>query len=163
MAVVLPFLPLIVAGASMTGAAMSAVGAVSQANAQSAASQYNAALNERNATVATQQAEAEATRIRRESNRVQGAMAAIYGASGMTVEGSALDALASSAAQAQLDIETVKYKGKLQAMGYHDSATLDRMAGDTAEKQGYLKAASEVLTGVGQAGASYSSLSRRTG
>ncbi len=156
MAVAIPFIML-------AGAAVSAYGAVQQANAQKQASQFNAALNERNALVATQQANAEAARIGRVSRQVQGSMAAGFGASGLTVEGSALDALGSSAAMAQLDIETVKYRGTLQAMGYHSSAELDRMQGDTAQEQGYYRAASEVLTGVGRAGATYASGSRRIG
>lgn len=145
----------------LAGAAVSAYGAVQQANAQKTAAQFNASLNERNAVVATQQADAEAARIQRESGRVQGRMAAGFGASGLTLEGSALDALGDSAAMAQLDIETVKYRGRLQAMGYHDSATLDRISGKTAEEQGYLRAASEVLTGVGRAGATYAAGARR--
>lgn len=156
MAVAIPFIML-------AGAAISAYGAVSQANAQKQASTFNAALNERNATVATQQANAEAERIRRGASRVHGSMATGFGASGLTLEGSALDALGDSAAQAQLDIETVKYRGKLQAMGYHSSAELDRMQGDTAQEQGSYRAASEVLTGVGRAGATYSAGSRRIG
>lgn len=156
MAVAIPFIML-------AGAAVSAYGAVSQANAQKQAAQFNAALNERNAVVATQQASSEAARIQRSASRVQGSMIAGLGASGMTVEGSALDALGDSAAQAQLDIETVKYRGRLQAMGYHSNAQLDQMQGDTAQEQGYYRAASEVLTGVGRTAATYSAGSRRIG
>jgi hypothetical protein len=145
----------------LAGTAISAMGAVSQANAQQASHQFNAQLNERDATVATQQASAEAVRIKRESDLAQGRMIAGFGASGLSVDGSALDALAESAGQAQLDIETVKYRGNLKSMGYHDSARLDRMAGDTAEQQGKLRTASEVLTGVGRTAASYSTGTRR--
>lgn len=145
----------------LAGTAISAVGAVSQANAQSAAAGYNAQLNQRNAVIAKQQTDAEVAQITRQSELAQGRMLAGFGASGLTTDGSALDALADSAAQAQLDIETVKYRGNLKAMGYHDNARLDEMAGDTAEKQGVLRAASEVLTGVGRAGASYSAGARR--
>lgn len=147
----------------LAGAAISAYGAMSQANAQKTASTFNSALNERNALVATQQADAEAARIGRVSRQVQGSMAAGFGASGLTMEGSALDALGNSAAQAQLDIENVKYRGTLQAMGYHSSAELDTMQGKTAQEQGYYRAASEVLTGVGRAGATYAAGSRRIG
>jgi hypothetical protein len=156
MAVAIPFIML-------AGAAVSAYGAVSQANAQKQAATFNAALNERNALVATQQSTAEAERIRRSASRVQGSMVAGLGASGLTLEGSALDALGDSAAQAQLDIETVKYRGKLQAMGYHSNAQLDQMQGDVAQEQGYYRAASEVLTGVGRAGATWSAGTRRVG
>jgi len=158
MAVAIPF---IMAGITIAGSAISAYGAVQQANAQKAAAQFNVSLNERNALVATQQADAEALRIRRESNRVQGAMAAGFGASGLTVEGSAIDALSHSTMMAMLDEQTVKYRGSLQALGYRDSATLDRMQAETAEEQGYLRGASEMLTGVGRAYSTYSAGSRR--
>lgn len=145
----------------LAGTAISAFGAVSQANAQKAAHQFNAQLAERDATVAVQQADAEATRLRREAERVEGSLIAGFGASGLTVEHSALDVLADSAMQSQLDIETLKYRGNLKAMGYHDTAALERVAGETAVQQGQLRAASEILTGVGRAGASYSAGARR--
>lgn len=145
----------------VAGMALSAYGAIQQGNAQKAAAQYNAALNERNATVATQQATAEANRIRVAASRAQGAMMAAFGASGLSIDGSAIDALGDSAAQAQLDIETVKYRGKLEAMGYHSSAELDRMQGKTAQEQSQLRAASEILTGIGRAGATYAAGARR--
>lgn len=154
MAVAIPFI-------MIAGAAISAYGAIQQGKAQKAASQYNAALAERNALVSTQQANAEAERIRVAASRVQGAMVARMGASGLTIDGSAIDALGDSAAQAQLDIETVKYRGKLEAMGYHSNAELDRMRGKTAQEQSYYRAASEILTGVGQAGATYAAGARR--
>ncbi len=145
----------------LAGTAVSAVGAMSQANAQSAAASYNAQINQRNATIATQQATAEAARMQRQSDLIQGSMLAGLGASGLSVDGSALDALADSAAQSQLDIETIKYGGRLKAMGYHENAALDRMASRTAKEQGVLRTASEVLTGVGRAGASYAAGARR--
>ena len=146
----------------LAGTAVSAVGAISQANAQQASHEYNARLNERSAVIAHQQANAEVEQIRRQSEKVQGTLQASFGASGLT-DGNAVDVLAESASQAQLDIETVKYRSNLKVMGYHDSATLDRMAGKTSEEQGYLRSASEVLTGVGRAGASYAAGARRIG
>lgn len=144
----------------VAGAALSAYGAIQQAQAQKAAANYNAELNERNATVALQQAEFEADRVRRASTKMQGAITAGYGAAGV-FGGSALDVLADSAAQAQLDIETVKYKGHLQALGYRSSAELDRFSGEVAEQQGQMRAASEFITGIGKAGATYSAGARR--
>jgi hypothetical protein len=145
----------------LAGTAISAMGAMSQANAQVASSNFNAQINQRNATLATQQATVEAERVARQGELAQGRMRAALGASGLTVDGSALDALADSAAQAQLDVETVKYRGRLAAMGYHDNVALDRLAGRTAREQGTLRTASEVLTGVGRAGATYAAGARR--
>lgn len=145
----------------LAGTALSAMGAMSQANARVASSEFNAQINQRNATIATQQATAEAARVARQGELSLGRQRAALGASGLTVEDSALDFLADSAAQAQLDIETVKYRGTLEAMGYHENAALDRMGARTAREQGYLQTASEVLTGVGRTTAAYASGSRR--
>lgn len=139
----------------VAGAALSAYAAVQQANAQKQAAQFNAKLNERNATVAVQQAGADALQVRRQAAQAQGAAVAEYGASGVALEGSPLDVLGAGEQQAQLAESTVRYRGELKAMGYHSNAELDRMAGRTAERQGYLNAASALLTGVGRASSAY--------
>ena len=144
-----------IAIATVAGAAVSAYGAISQAEAQKQASQYNAALNTRNASMAYDQASAEAGIVRRRAEQAQGAAIADYGTSGVQLEGSPLDVLASSAAQAKMDEETVLYQGNLKAMGYQSNAVLDRMQGQNAVRQGSLNAASSLLTGVGQAGSNY--------
>lgn len=140
---------------TMAGAVLSAYGAVQHADAAKKAAFYNADLNTRNATIAYDQASAEAAMVRRQAAQVQGSAVAGYGASGVQLEGSPLDVLASSAAQAKLDEETVNYRGNLKAMGYYSNAELDRMAGTTAVQQGQLQAASSFLTGVGNAGSYY--------
>lgn len=136
----------------MAGAAISAAGAIQQANAEKSAASYNATLKERDAQIATAQATQEAQQVRWASARAQGALMAGYGASGVTTdEGSPLDVLANSASQAKLDEETVLYRAKLKSTGYLSDAALSRFAGKTAEQQGPLKAASYLLGGAGQA------------
>lgn len=139
----------------VAGAAISAAGAISQAQAQQRAAEYNAKLNERNATIATQQSTAAVDQQRREAEQVFGSMRAGIGASGVTQEGSPMDVLASSITQAKLDEHNILYRGELKRMGYEESANLDRMSGRTAKEQGYWNAASNMLTGVGRAGYSY--------
>ena len=136
----------------LSGAAISAVGAISQANAQKAASSYNATLRERDATIATNQAGQDAQQVRWAAQRAQGSLVAGTGASGITQEGSPLDVLAMSASQAKLDEETVLYKGKLKASGYMSDAALSRAQGKVAMQQGELGAASYLIGGAGQAG-----------
>jgi len=142
---VLPFIML-------AGSAISAIGAVSQANAAKAAHTYNADLRERDAIVALNQSSVEAARVRRAGAQAQGSILAGFGASGVaTDEGSPLDVLAYSAANAKLDEETVLYNGRLKAMGYRETATLERYAGTVAEQQGAINAASYLTAGAGQA------------
>ena len=140
---------------TLAGAALSAYGSIQQAEAAKNAAQYNADLNTRQATITYQQAAVESDRLRRHQAQVQGAAVAGYGASGVDLEGSPTDVLAFSAAQQQLDLETLNYNANLKAMGYTSNAELDRMAAKTAVQQGDLMAASSFLTGVGNAGTNY--------
>src|ERR1043165_2962783 len=136
----------------MAGAALSAAGAIQQANAAKSAAFYNATLKERDAAIATSQSQQEAQQVRWASRRAQGSLLADYGASGVTTDtGSPLDVLANSASQAKLDEETVLYKGKLAATGYMSDAALFRNQGTVAEQQGQLQAASYLIGGAGQA------------
>lgn len=82
--------------------------------------------------------------------QVIGSARAQYGASGVEQDsGSPLDVLQQSARNAELDRQTIIYKGKLRAWGYQEQAQLDKYQGDLAMDSGYLSAASTVL----QAGA----------
>jgi hypothetical protein len=139
----------------MAGAAISAMGAISQANAAKATAGYNAQLRERDASVALDQSKQDAARVARRTEEAQGSLLAGYGASGVTSDGSPLDVLRQSAAEGQLDQDTLLYRGRLKATGYADSAELDRMQGRTATEQGRWNAASQLLTGVGRAGSTY--------
>lgn len=136
---------------AVAGAGVSAMGAKNQAKAQSDAALYNAKLAEQNATAARQQAGADASAQQRDARRQLGAMRANSGASGVTLEGSPLDVLESSAASAKLDELNIRYKGEMAATGYGNQADLDRQSADVAVSQGKMNAASSVLTGVGQA------------
>lgn len=140
----------------LAGAAISAVGATQSAKAQETAALYNARSDENNALIAADQANADAMRLNRNFLRAKGSMEALRGASGVTEEGSPLSVLADSAANARLDEETILYKGKLRSLGYYNSATLNRMSADTAQEQGAYRSASALLTGVGQAGSTFS-------
>jgi hypothetical protein len=136
----------------LAGAAISAMGAIKQAEASKAAASYNAQLRERDAGVALQQADRDAEQVRLAGRRTEGSLLAGYGASGVTLEGSPLDVLAMSASQAKYDEETVLYKGRLKASGYDTSAVLERFGGQTAMEQGKLNASSYLISGVAQAG-----------
>lgn len=145
----------------MVGAGISAMGAISQANAAQASASYNATLREQDAGIALEQANRDAVQVRRAGQMAQGSALAGYGASGVaTDEGSPLDVLAMSAGQAKLDEETVLYKGRLKATGYHNAAALERYSGKTAKEQGYLNAASYLIGGAGQAATTHAMTQR---
>jgi hypothetical protein len=145
----------------MAGAGISALGALSQANAAQASASYNANLRELDAGVALDQANRDAVQVRRAGQMAQGSALAGYGASGVaTDEGSPLDVLSMSAGQAKLDEETVLYKGRMKASGYQSAAALERFGGKTAKRQGYLNAASYLIGGAGQAAYTHAMVQR---
>lgn len=132
--------------------AFQVIGAISGASAEKRAANYNAAAAERNAVVSRQNAAADAELQSREARRRIGAARAGYGASGVAIEGSPLDVLETSAAEAEMDKLNILYKGELQAMGYEDTAALSRSRAKDAGTAGLFKAGSAVLSGA-QAGA----------
>lgn len=136
---------------ALIGTAVSAVGAIQQGRAAEKAANYNAAIADRNATIARQQAAADADTSRSVNSRRLGAMRAKYGASGVQAEGSVLDVMADSAAQAELEALNIEYKGDLAAQGYGETASLNRMQGKNARTSGYLNAGATVLLGSAKA------------
>lgn len=148
-----------IAAVQMAGSSIQALGAISQANAAKSAHYYNAQILERDAEVALQQASVDAWRTRQQGQFAQGDLIAGVGASGGSTD-ETMDVFRMSIANAKLDEETVLYKGKLKAVGYYNDAALERQSGIVAQRQGYMNAASSLLTGAGQAGATYVAGSR---
>lgn len=132
---------------ALIGTAVSAVGAIQQGRAAEKAANYNAAIADRNAVVATQQAAANEAAQRKIDRRRMGAMRAGYGASGVTSDGSVLDVLGDSIAEAELNALNIRYEGDLAAQGYGDSAASSRASGKDARTAGYMQAGSSLLLG----------------
>lgn len=137
-------LPLILTVAST---AFSVYGAIQSANAEASAAKYNAKVADQNANIARQQAAADEDRQRRIAAKTMGGIRANYGASGVTLEGSPLDVIEESAANAKLDELNIRYNGELQAMGFQNTANLDRSRAANAKTSGYLTAGSALLVG----------------
>lgn len=129
-------LPIAAIGMTVLGGLSSANSKRQEQYAAAQASEYNAEIADRNALVAERNAKisdqnalivreqtaADVALQTREAKRKQGAAIAAAGASGLRGDGSILDVLADSAAQAEADRQTLKYKGELRAMGYEQEA-----------------------------------------
>lgn len=137
-------LPLILTAVS-TG--LGVISSLSQGAAESSAAHYNAAVAKRNAQIAIQQGNVDAENQRRKAVLTIGSARALYGASGVTSEGSPIDVLASSAASAELDNQTIKYRARLRALGYQDQANLDNYSAGVASSNGYSGAIGALLGG----------------
>jgi hypothetical protein len=135
----------------IAGGAMSAVSAIQQGKAAKAAAQFNATVNDQNAQIAREQAVQETRQFDREQFMRIGALKAAQGKSGGKQAGSVLDILADTATQGEIQRQDIAYQGELRARGFQNTATLDRFEGKQAEKQGYLRAGSELLSSAGSA------------
>jgi len=148
----------------VAGTAMSAIGAIQQGRAQKAAADYNATINMQNAEIARRNAALEEKQAEREDYLRLGAIRAAQGkAGGMAGEGSVLDVLGDVAAQGELERQNIIYRGELNARGFTNTAQLDRFSGKQAQRAGYMKAGSELLTGGAQAYSAYTKLGRTGG
>jgi hypothetical protein len=141
MAAALPYI-------AAAGTAFSVIQSIQQGNAAKAAGDYNASIARRNATIAVQQASADAQAKDREKIQRLGAFRAAYGASGVTGEGNAIDIMATNAALFELDKQSIMYRGRLRALGYEDTATLEEIGGKSAQTAGYIGAGAALMSGV---------------
>lgn len=136
--------PATIAIVAVGASAVSAAGAVYGGIQASNADNYNAEIATQNASSATAQANLAADQQSRAAMLLSGSTKAAYGAAGVTNEGSPIDVLASSANKAELDRQTILYKGALQAQGYNDEASLDQAKAGNAVTSG-------ILSGIGTA------------
>jgi hypothetical protein len=148
MAVAIPF---IMVGMAVMGSVMSAQAQKKEGEAAKEAAQYNAAISRRNAEISMDQAAMDAEAQGRDARAKAGSMRAAYGASGVTMEGSPLDVLESSAITAEQDRQTILYKGRIKALGFEDEATLYDMSGENAEERGNSRSTATLLGGIGSA------------
>lgn len=149
-----PALPFVIAA----GAAISAVGAIQQANMASKADKFNADVATRNAGITADQTTAALTQQQNDTYRKLGAIKAGFGASGVASSGSPMDVLSDSYTQSELDANTIAYNGKLKEMGFTDSANQDVLAASNAKISGYTTAAAKLLGGSGNASSAYNTV-----
>lgn len=144
MAFIVPFIPAIVA---VVGTAIAVDGQRQAARAAGQAASQNEAFNAENAKIALEQGEMDVVQQREVNYRRLSGVRAAVGASGIAMDGSALDVLESSAANAEHDIQTIRYNASMKARGYYNSADLDHQRATSAREEGMYRAASSALIG----------------
>ena len=122
--------------------------------AQAQAAQTNAEIANNNARGARLAANANEEAARRKSSYSRGQQRAAIGQAGIAYEGSALDVLGQSAANAELDALNIRYRGDLDATNYLNQAGLYQaqkqgalLSADNAEEAGLYGAATSLLGG----------------
>ena len=136
---------------AIASAVVAAASAINTAKNERNAARHNAAMAERNKVITQQQTHAELLRQRRLASRAMGGIRAGYAASGVTLEGSPLDLLESSVAEAELDYQNIEYSGAVKSEGYEIDADLNRSRASNEMRTGYMNAASELLSGASKA------------
>lgn len=131
---------------------LQAFGAVSEGNAAKAAADYNARQAEEAAMLTRAQGAENERRVRAIARKQIGETQANIGASGLSFDGSALDILGESAANAELDALNTRYDAESKAAAYRNSASLQRMQGKMAQTSGYIRGASAVLSSASSMG-----------
>lgn len=131
----------------MAAEAVGALGAINEGKAGKLAGDYNAQVAENNAVYSRQQATEEERRSRSLARKAIGEMRAGYGASGITLQGSAMDVLEESAFNAELDALTIRAGGEAKAAAYRNEARMERIAGKNAMKAAKLRAAGLLIQG----------------
>jgi hypothetical protein len=137
----------ILAGA---GGATSAMGSLLEGEAGKQAGEYNADVALQNAQITRDQTKEAVRRQRIMARRSFGDIRASYGASGVSMDGSALDVLMDSVASAEMDSMSTAYAGEMKARGFENEAAMEKFKGKVAKKAGYFGAVSSTLRAGGQ-------------
>ena len=135
-----------------TTAAVGAYSAIRQGQAAKGAANYNAAIAEQNAKRAKQQSDLLAEQSQRETYLRLGTIKANAAKNGGTSDqGSVLDIIGDSAAQGELQRQSIIRAGSYKAGDYNNTATLDSYQAHFAGQSGDIGAASSLLGGASTA------------
>jgi hypothetical protein len=134
------------------GTAVTAYGQYQAGQAQERALNYQAAVQERNAQIARQNAEYDAQRQSARLRRAIGSQRAAVLASGIQMEGTALELQQDTVQQAEMDRLAILYGGEINYQNARSEAELSRMQGKAAGQAGTTAAFGTVLGGLGSVG-----------
>lgn len=137
--------------AYVAAAAVAAGGAVYAGDQQRKAANQNADIAEQNAIAAQNKAAYDETRHREGVRKLLSAQRALYGKSGVDMEGSPLLVMEDTAGQGELDALAIRYGGDIAAARDRSAANLSRMQGGAAQTASYFQAGSTLLSGASNA------------
>lgn len=137
------------------GVAMSAASSIQQGKQQKAMSEYNAAVARQEAEAIKEATAYEELRQKEQAKKLRGRQLALYGKSGVLMEGTPLEVMEETAAQAELDTLAIRRAGATSASRQESQAQLDIIRGRSAERAGYYGAGTSLLTGAGQIASAY--------
>ena len=141
---------------AIVAALVSAGTAIYSAQQQRKTAQYRAKLAEEAGEEVRAGTEFEKARAEREGKRLKSRQRAAYAKAGVRMEGSPLEVLADTQAQADLDEMIIKHGGYVTERAHQRSAMWERRAGKSAQTAGYIGAGTSLLSGAYSAYSGYS-------
>ena len=132
------------------GAGLNIFGAIQQGEDEKRAANFNADQAEREAIQTLTTAKEDERRLRAITRKEIGSMRANVGASGVTMDGSILDILQESAANAELDALSIKNQGEMKSTALRNDARMQRYYGETAGSRALLGALGGAVGGASQ-------------
>ena len=131
------------------GNLLAGFGSLIEGEAAYEASKLEAKQLRANAVLAEEEAKVNESRQRRMSYKMLSSARAAVGASGITIEGSPMDVLEESAAQAELDALLIRHGGAVKAATYRNQARLTRHSGKVSRTLGFLNFGGSLLSAGG--------------
>jgi hypothetical protein len=149
-----------VVAAAVIAAGAGAYSADQQRRAGNQQADYNAAVAEEDAKAAKAKAEYDEKAHRENVRKILATQRALYGKSGLSMEGSPLLVMEDTEKQGELDALAIRYGGDVASARSRSEANLARMTGRNnayAAKGGYIQAGSTLLSGAASAYGQYGS------
>lgn len=132
------------------GKLVSSFGQIEQGKAEMEAARYNARVSMQQAGQIREKSKLDASFTRDQGIKQIGEMRANYAASGIAMEGSALDVLSESARLIKRDELTVRYEGELNARAREADAKRIMIEGKNARNARNVSAGSSFLGGIAE-------------
>jgi len=141
------------AGATQViGGTLKAFGTLVQSEATASAAEFNASIARQNAKIARARGQVQEAAFRRRARQFRGAQTAAFGASGVTLEGSPLDVLESTALDQELDALLIRNQADLQIRGFRNTALLESKRAKITRRVGKFQAATQLFSSLSGAG-----------
>ena len=146
-------MPISTSTAILIGAGLSAVSAISQGQAAKKEAGFRATVAQQQAQREREVSDAEEEDFRRAQTTALAQRRAALGASGIDIgTGSPLLAASDFAAETELQALRIRSGGETRATRLEQNASLLRSSGRNAQRQGFMRAGSSLLTGFADAG-----------
>lgn len=133
---------------ALGGGVMQGIGAGGQSERQEALADFNSRQSGINAVIAQQNADARSKALRKSGRQLTGQQRTQYAKSGVRLEGTALEVMAKTMENIELDAINIKQQGKFEAQQHKAQSQFSASQADGHGRAGTLGLVSGVLGGV---------------